>query len=111
MFKSFEEVQKFGKDQLDVAASSATAVSKGLQTLAADAADYGRKSFETSTATFDKLIGAKSLDKAFEIQTEFARAAYEGFVAQTAKVGDLFTDIAKESYKPFEGLLAKASAR
>jgi len=111
MFKSIDEVQKLSKDQLDVAAKSATAISKGIQTLAADAADYGRKSFETSTATFEKLIGAKSLDKAIEIQTEFARAAYEGFVAQTTKVGDLVTDIAKESYKPFEGLLSKASAK
>jgi hypothetical protein len=111
MFKSVEEAQKFGKDNLDVAAKSFAALSKGLQTLAADAADYTKKSFETSSATFEKLIGARTLDKAIEIQSEYARTSYESLVAQATKVGELVTDIAKESYKPYEGLLAKASGK
>ena len=50
----------------------------------------------------------KSLDKALEVQTEFAKSAYEGFVAKASKLGELYADLAKESYKPFEAMLAKA---
>ncbi|MDQ0468321.1 phasin family protein [Labrys wisconsinensis] len=109
MFQSIDEVQKLSKENLDLASKSFAAVSKGLQAIAADTADYTKKSFETSSATFEKLLGAKSLDKALEIQTDFARTAYEGFVAQSTKIGELVTNIARESYKPFEGILAKTA--
>jgi len=111
MFKSVDEVQRIGKTNLDLTAKSLAAVSKGLQTLATDAVDYTRTSFEASSATLEKLLGARSFDKAVEIHSEFARTAYERLVAQTTKVGDVITDMAKESSKPFEGILSKSSAK
>ena len=50
----------------------------------------------------------KSLDKAIEVQTEYAKSAYEGFVSKASKIGELYADFAKETYKPFEAMLAKA---
>jgi hypothetical protein len=111
MFQSMDDVQKFGKDHLDIATKSIAALSKGLQTLASDAADYTRKSFEHSTSTFEKMLGAKSLERAVEIQSEYARSSYEGFVAQSTKLGEMVTDIAKETYKPFEGILSRSGSR
>ena len=55
----------------------------------------------------EKLSGVKSLDKAIEIQTEFAKSAFETFVAESQKIGALYGDLAKQSYKPFGGLAAK----
>src|SRR6476659_8671401 len=101
MFKSVEDAQRFTKDNLDLTARSLGAVSKGLQAITADAADYTKKSFEASSVTFEKLLGAKSLDKAVEIQSEYARSAYEALVAQATKFGGIMTDMAKESCKPF----------
>jgi Phasin protein len=40
------------------------------------------ESFEQGSATAERLIGARSLDKAFEVQSDYARASYEGFVAK-----------------------------
>ena len=57
----------------------------------------------------EKLFGAKSLDKAIEIQTDYAKTAYEGFVAQATKIGELYSDLAKEAYKPFEAFAAKVA--
>jgi hypothetical protein len=50
----------------------------------------------------------KSRDKAIEVQTEYAKTAYEGFVAEATKLSGLYTDLAKETYKPFEGIFARA---
>ena len=55
----------------------------------------------------EKLSGVKSLDKALEAQTEFARSSYETFVAETQKIAGLYTDLAKQTFKPYEGLVAK----
>jgi len=110
MIKNFEDVQKLSKDGMDATMKSFGALSKVSQAIATELADYSKKSFEDSTKLMEKLFGAKSLDKAFEVQTEFAKTAYEGFVAEAAKIGELYADLAKETYKPFEGFIAKAGA-
>ena len=53
-------------------------------------------------------MGAKSLEKAMEVQTEYLKSSYEDFVAEATKLGELYADLAKEAYKPFESALAKA---
>jgi hypothetical protein len=108
MVKTFEDMQTIGKDNVDTALKSFGALSKSGQAIAVEFADYSKKSFEQSSATVEKLFGVKSLDKAFEVQSEYAKSAYEGFVAQATKIGDLYADFAKEAYKPFETALARA---
>lgn len=106
MMKSFEELQSFGKDGFEAYVASSTALSKGFQAIAQEAADFSRKSFENGTAAFEKLAGVKSLDKAIEAQQAFAKESYETLVAQMSKMNELYVNTAKEAYKPFEASLA-----
>ena len=107
MVKNIEEVQQLGKDNMDLAMKSVGAWSKSMQAIAIELADYSKKVFEQGTATTEKLISAKSLDKAFEVQSDYVKNSYEGFVAQATKLGELYADLAKEAYKPFENQLGK----
>ena len=109
MIKNFDEMQKLGKENVDATLKSFGALSKATQSIAAEVADYSKKSFEDSTKVLEKLFGAKSLDKAIEIQADYAKTAYEGFVAQATKIGELYADLAKETYKPYESFVAKAT--
>jgi len=108
MVKNFEDLQQVSKENVDLAMKSVGVLSKGAQAIAVEVADYSKKAFEDGTAAMEKLFGVKSLDKAIEVQTEYAKASYEGFVAKASKIGELYADLAKETYKPFETLLAKA---
>src|ERR1700754_684384 len=108
MITGFDEMQKLGKDNVDTAMKSLGAVSKTMQAIAAEMTDYSKKSFEDSTAAFEKLMGAKSFEKAIEVQSAFLKSAYEGFVAEATKLGDMYSDLAKETYKPVEGFMTKA---
>ena len=107
MVRNIDDVQKLGKDNMDATLKSFGAVSKSLQAITVEIADYSKKVFEQTAAATEKLIGAKSLDKAIEVQTDYAKTAYEGFVAQATKIGEIYADIAKQSYKPFEGYAGK----
>jgi hypothetical protein len=49
----------------------------------------------------------KSLDKALEVQTDYAKTAYETFVAESQKIAGMYTELAKQTFKPLEGLVAK----
>lgn len=108
MVKNFEELQQASKENIDLAMKSMGTVSKSAQAIAAEIADYSKKSFEDSTALIEKLLGTKSLEKAIEVQSEYAKAAYEGLVAETNKLGEMYSALAKETYKPFETMMAKA---
>ena len=109
MLTNFDDFQKLGKENMDVAMKQFGTVSKGWQAIATEFADYSKKSFEHGSATFESLLGAKSLEKAIEIQSDYVKTAYEGFVAQSSKLGELYTDLAKETYKPLEGMIAKVA--
>jgi hypothetical protein len=109
MVKNFEDMQKLGKDNMDATMNSFGTLSKAFQTIAVEIADYSKKVFEEGTAATEKLLGAKSPDKAFEVQSEYLKSAYEGFVAQSAKFGELYAGLAQEAYKPFESYVAKAT--
>jgi hypothetical protein len=41
------------------------------------------------------------------VQTEYARSAYEAFVAESQKIAGMYTDLAKQTFKPLEGMVAK----
>jgi phasin family protein len=105
-----EDMQKLGKDNMDMAMNSFGALSKTAQALAVEIVDYSKKSIEGSAAAWEKLMGAKSLETAMQVQSEYLKSSYEGFVAEMTKLGELYADLSKETYKPFETAMAKASA-
>lgn len=106
MMKSFEDFQKLGQANTDTAMRLVGEWNKGWQTIANDMTDYSKRSFEEGTATFEKLLSAKSIEQAFEIQSGYAKRAYEDYVQQMSKLGSFYTDIAKEAYKPVEKAFA-----
>jgi hypothetical protein len=107
MMQNFDTFQKQGQENLDLAMKSINAVSKGFQEIAKEAADFSKKQFETSTAAAEKLFATKSVEKAFEVQADYVKGAYEAFVAQATRMGELYADVAKEAYKPFEAAAGK----
>jgi hypothetical protein len=96
-----------GNKQADPAVASGNALSVDFQTLATAYGNYTKKSFEQTQAFVEKLSGVRSLDKAVEIQTEFAKQAYETFVTESQKIRELYRGLAKQNLRPFEGIAAK----
>ena len=108
MLKNVEDIQKFGQYNVDSAMKMFGEWSKGWQAIAVDMTDYTKRSFEEGTATFEKLLSAKSMEQAVEIQSGYARRAYDGYLHQLSKIGGLYAEWAKEAYKPVEKALQNA---
>ena len=104
----FDDMQKAGKEQLEHAAATAASMTRGFQAIATEATDYSKRSMEHTSSFIEKLMGAKSLETAIQIQSEFAKAQLEGFVAQATKMSELYKDIAKEAIKPVETAMVQA---
>lgn len=106
MFK-VEDFQNYGKEHFETCVASVTSVQHGLQAIASAYGDYTKKSFEDTKSFVEKLSGVKSLDKALEAQTDFARSAYETFVAESQKIASLYSDLTKQALKPVETVVSK----
>jgi hypothetical protein len=102
-----EDIQQYGKEHLETVVASATSLQNGFQAIATAYGDYTKKSFEDTKSFVEKLSGVKSVDKALEVQTEFAKSAYETFVAESQKIAGLYGDLAKQTFKPMESIVAK----
>jgi Phasin protein len=80
-----------------------------IQTIANAYGDYTNKSLQETRSFVVKLMEVRSLDKALEIQAEFARQAYETFVAESQKICELYSELARQIFKPWEGFAAKVT--
>ncbi len=81
-----------------------------LQALANAYRDYTRKSIEEFGSFVEQLSGARSLDKAMTVQTEFVKRAYETSVAESHKICELHNRLARQTLDPFKGLTGKTPA-
>jgi phasin family protein len=106
---NFDDANKKSKEAMDVAVKSYSSLSRGFQAIATEAADYSKKSFEEGIAHLEKLSNAKSVEAAFELQTNYLKSSYENFVSEATKIGEMYADLAKDAYKPYEAPTTKAS--
>jgi hypothetical protein len=90
-----------------VPAVSAEVGTVNYQTIANAYSDYAKESLDRTKSFFDKLAGVRSLDKAFELQTEFAKQAYAGFIVESQKIRELHSQLAMQRLKHWEGLVAR----
>ncbi|WP_410708203.1 phasin family protein [Bradyrhizobium sp. BWA-3-5] len=95
-------------ERAPAASASAEPAPVSLQTIANAYRDYTRKSFEEFGSFVEQLSGARSLDKAMTVQTEFVKRAYETSVAESQKICELHTRLAKQTLDPFKRLAGKA---
>jgi hypothetical protein len=102
-----------GAQAVDAASMTEAAASDlarvGLQTIANAYGDYTRKSLEQTRSFFERLTRVRSLDKAVEVQVEFAKQAYDTFVSEMQRIYGLQTELARQSLRPWDGFMARTS--
>lgn len=79
-----------------------------LQTIANAYRDYTKKSFAEFGSFVEELSGARSLEKAMKVQTEFVKRAYETSVAESQRICELHNRLARQTLNPLRGLVGKA---
>jgi phasin family protein len=101
--KFCSNANEFGKDTAEAYMESATIAGKGFQTMNSEAYAFTKQSAADAMAAGKAIMGSKSIHEAFELQTEFAKNAFEAYVSQLTKFSELFTATAKQSYAPLKG--------
>jgi hypothetical protein len=106
MFIDFQEIQAIGASQFEAASTATAATARGLQTISTEAAEFARKRVERGFAFGESLLRARKLDEVVQLQSDFARDAYDDLISQAGRFGSIFSDLAKEAFSPKKGAAA-----
>jgi phasin family protein len=102
-----EQFQQKAQEHSDAAMASANNFAASVQAIAAAHADYTKKALHDGSEFVTKLASVKAPSDLMALQSEYAKTAYETFVAETKKISELYADLAKQAFKPLESLAAK----
>ena len=108
--KANDDFQKMGKDNFDAVLRSYGELNKGFQSIGARMTEYSKQAFEDASRAFEELVGAKSFESVIEIQSQYAKRAYDTWVAEASKLGEMYAAVARDAYKPVEKAVAKRTS-
>ena len=105
--KANDDFQKMGKDNFDAVLRSYAELNKGFQAIGARMTEYSKQAFEDASRAFEELAGAKSFESVIEIQSQYAKRAYDTWVAEASKLGEMYAAVARDAHKPVEKAVTK----
>ena len=109
--KLVEEMTDLAKGNIEAVVASSKVAARGVETLSQEAADYGRRSFEQASNAFKSFAEVKSPTEFFKLQSDFARSAFDGVVAETSKMSEAMIKLAGEVAEPISSRYAIAAER
>lgn len=109
MALNLEPIQELGKNQLDAVTSTTASTAKGLTAIANEAADYSKASFDNSRTFVEKMLRVQRLEDVIQAQSEFARTAYSDLMSRASKIGEIYSNLAKETFASATGVTQSAA--
>lgn len=105
------EANAHSKKNLEAVIASVTAATKGAEALGAHAMAYSKSAMEHQVAAAKSLSTAKSVQEVVELQTGFAKAALETYMAEMGKMSEIVSASLKDSMKPLNERVTAAVER
>jgi phasin family protein len=101
--KNYDQFLGFQKDTVEAYVKAANVAGKGAETLHNEIYTFSKASIEGSIANAKALMSSKSAHEAFELQTGFAKSAFDTYVAQLTKISEMLVATSKETFEPIQG--------
>ena len=109
--KIVEELADLTRGNVEAIVASSKVAAKGVETLSQDAAEYSRKSFEEASAALKSFAEVKSATDFFKLQSDFARAAFDSAVAESARLSETMLKLAGDVAEPITSRYTVAAER
>jgi len=103
MFHGYEEWADLGRENFAAMLKANAALSEGLEAIGKEVFVYARRSFEQAAETATALLGAKTIEDVFELNTALAKANIAGMIERSAKLSELSIKVANETLAPLGG--------
>lgn len=107
--RAFEDVNAFHKGNLEALVESSKIAARGFEKMGQDSATYLKTSYENATSQMKALSTVKSPTDFFKLQSDFARSAFDAFVAETSRSTEAALKLAGEIAQPISNRVALAA--
>lgn len=104
-----EQVADFNKGNFEAVFAAGQAAFKAFETIGQEFAALNQSALETSLTNAKALMACKTVQEAFELQGEQARASFETAVAQGSKLGEIAAKATGEAIKPINARVNQAA--
>jgi phasin family protein len=101
--KGYDQLLGFSKDTVEAYVKAANVAGKGAETLHNEIYGFTKQSIEDTIANAKAVMASKSAHEAFELQTGFAKTAFEAYINELSKLGELMVATGKETFEPIQG--------
>jgi len=101
--KNYDHFVGYGKETVEAYTKAANVAAKGAETLHNEIFAFSKQSFENTVAQTKALMSTKSVHEAFELQSDFAKTQFEGYVSKMTQLGELVVTTTKDSMAPIQG--------
>lgn len=109
--KLVEELTEFNKGNIEALVESGRVAAKAAETLGQNAAETARKNFEQTTAALKSFASAKTPTEFFQLQSDFARTAFDALIAETSKNSETVLKLAGDVFQPISNRFAVAAEK
>jgi phasin family protein len=109
--KMFEDMNEFNKGNIEALVESSKVAAKAAETLGQQAAETARKNFENATAAMKSFASVKTPTEFFQLQSEYARSAFDAMIAETSKNSETALKLAGEVFQPISNRFAVAAEK
>ncbi|GEO82568.1 phasin family protein [Pararhodospirillum oryzae] len=100
MMKSYEDLVKFNKDNLEAATTFTETLSKGMEEVYREAFGYAGKSVDTAIEASKAIASCKTPVEVATVQSKIFKDSVEAFIAQSRKVTEMTNTTLKSAMEP-----------
>ena len=103
LFAGYEQLADLGRENFAAVLRANAALSQGLEDIGKEVILYARRSFEQAAETATALLGAKTIEDVFQLNSEFAKSNLERLIERSAKLSEMGVKLANEALAPLGG--------
>jgi phasin family protein len=108
LFAGYEQMAELGRENFAAMLRANAALSQGMEEIGKEVILYARRSFEQAAETATALLGAKTFEDVFQLNSEFAKANLERLIERSAKLSEMGVKVASEALAPLGGRVEAA---
>lgn len=106
-----EDFNDFSKGNIEALVESSKAAARHAEALSQQTAEFGRKTFEQTSAAIKEMASVKSPTDLFRLQSEFAKNAFDQMVAESSRNSEAMLKAAGEVFQPLSNRFAVAAEK
>jgi phasin family protein len=100
--KGYDQLFSYGKQTMEAYLKAANAAGKGVESFHSEIFNFSKQAIEDNMAAAKALMASKSAHEAFELQTDFAKQAFDAYVGEATKLGEIVAATTKDAIEPLQ---------